>query len=137
MNRDEHIISSLVAMVAGMGIIIAFFLQQYKTSSLLWAYYLSIGAFLLGVIAPDFDHHSVQKKMHIHWLIGRITKHRGHFHSIIAAVIYAALWCIFYPLLKYWYLPVIAAFAGYMSHLIEDQIAKIFRGATTKPLKVW
>lgn len=138
MNRDEHIISSLIILVVGLGIIMAIYLQQYRTTSLIWAYYISMVVFLLGCIAPDFDHHKVQEKMHIKWLLNDVTKHRGHFHSIIAALVYAFLiWCVTFPLLMYWYIPVIVGFAGYMSHLIEDYIAKILRGANSNPLKIW
>ena len=101
---------------------------------------LSIAAFLLGCIAPDFDHHLVQEKMYIKWLLGSITKHRGHFHSIIAALVYGLL--IFLPTyfldIEYWYFPVAAGIVGYITHLVEDQIKKIIDGSqAASGLKIW
>ncbi len=61
------------------------------------------------------------------WTSKFFTKHRGHFHSVTAAIIYGSI--IYIASLrittKYAYLTGIYAFIGYILHLILDKTLKI------------
>jgi membrane-bound metal-dependent hydrolase YbcI (DUF457 family) len=140
MNRDGHIISSEFILICILSGILFFLLADFGLGEVATAIVLSILAFLLGCIAPDFDHHAVQKNMHIKWLLEPITKHRGHFHSIVAMLIYGLL--IFLPTyflsIEYWYFPVIFGMLGYLSHLVEDELQKIVEDShAAHGLKIW
>jgi len=133
MNRNGHIIWSQFIFI-----IILIVLHNYSTINLLLAHAWSVGFFILGCIAPDFDHQKVQEKMHIPFL-HTITHHRGHWHSIIAMIIYGGIiFGITYFLVELWYYPVISGMIGYFSHLFEDQIMKIVkRSQTPNVIKIW
>lgn len=140
MNRDGHIISSEFILICILSTILFILFADFGMGEVATAIILSIVTFLLGCIAPDFDHHAVQKKMHINWLLGRITSHRGHFHSIVAVMIYGIL--IYLPLyflgVEYWYFPVAFGMTGYLSHMIEDELQRLVEGSqAAHGLKIW
>lgn len=117
-----------------------YFLDQYGLKDVLVATIWSIGVFLLGVTLPDWDHHAVQKKLKFIFWLEHITRHRGHFHSIIAVLVYGAVIFLFMWIFSvvYWYFPVIFGMFGYFSHLLEDQVMKWITGSqTTSSIKIW
>ena len=95
-NREGHIIWSQLILIIGMGGFLLYLLNDYGLISISVAITTSIWAYLLGCIAPDFDHHKVHK---IKWL-AKITKHRGHFHSLIAMCVYGGLLFLMF----YWFI---------------------------------
>jgi membrane-bound metal-dependent hydrolase YbcI (DUF457 family) len=85
--------------------------------------------FHFGAIAPDLDHEGVQKKwyfFYIRW-IGKLTKHRGHFHSLFAMCVYGFLVGILMWFLgvKYIWYPIIAGMFGFYTHLLADDLMRI------------
>lgn len=98
-----------------------------------------IGFFTLGCILPDIDHPAVQKKFHFKWL-GKITRHRGHVHSIITAITYALgiLGIVMLFRFYYWQYPVLFGFLGFISHLIEDDLNRYkLNSKPTRGFKLW
>jgi len=98
----------------------------------------SIAAFLFGCVAPDLDHPKINgKTVLLRWL-GRITHHRGHWHSLLATLIYGGV--IFLPcflLLTHWIYPVLFGMGGYFSHLAEDDLNSIIKGTTRNAVKIF
>lgn len=133
MNRNGHIIWSEFILIAGMGGFLIYLLEDYGLRSVSIAIVLSIGTYLFGCVAPDFDHPKVHKT---EWL-GKITKHRGHFHSLIAMCIYGGiLFLIFFWLIYYWQAPVISGMFGFFTHLLLDEIKNIKTHAK-RTIKIW
>jgi membrane-bound metal-dependent hydrolase YbcI (DUF457 family) len=116
-----------------MGAFLIYLLNDYGLQSITVAITSSIGTFLFGCIAPDFDHPKVHK---LKWL-GKITKHRGHWHSLTVMLIYGGLlFLIFFWLINYWWAPVGAGMFGFFTHLLLDELKNIkTRGSTA--LKIW
>jgi membrane-bound metal-dependent hydrolase YbcI (DUF457 family) len=70
------------------------------------------------------------------WL-GKISKHRGHFHSLGAMCVYGGLlFLVFYWLIVIWQAPVIVGMFGYFSHLLLDELKNI-RTNGSRALKFW
>jgi len=133
MNRNGHIIWSEFILIIGMGAFLTYLLNDYGLQSVLIAVMSSILVYLLGCIAPDFDHHKVHK---IKWL-AKISKHRGHFHSLGAMCIYGGiLFLIFYWLIHYWWIPVGAGMFGFFTHLLLDELKNIKTNGS-RALKFW
>lgn len=140
MNRDGHIIWSEFILILGMGGMLIYLLRDFGMIDVLYTFLISVGAFLLGCVAPDFDHWRVQKKFHIKWLLNNITKHRGHWHSLIAMGIYGGIISIpcFIMGLEYWYWIVGSGMLGYFTHLLGDQLKKWFtRSDSRNTLRIW
>jgi len=133
MNRNEHLIWSEFFLIMALSVMIMFLLQQAP----LLTFFASTGTYLFGCCAPDLDHPAVQKKIKMGWL-GHFTKHRGHWHSILAVLIYGGLLLIpSFLLFSLWQLPVIFGMFGYFSHLLEDDISSIYRGTKRNAIKLW
>ncbi|MCP4651648.1 MAG: metal-dependent hydrolase [PVC group bacterium] len=133
MNRNGHIICSEFILIVTMSIII---LSLLETNPLLTVA-ISLTTFLFGCCAPDLDHPAVQNKFKIGFL-GRITKHRGHWHSIIGMIIYGTILTI--PSMMFltnWSLPVLFGMFGYFSHLAEDDLNSILKGTRRNAIKLW
>lgn len=140
MNKEGHIIWSEFVLILGMGLLLLFTLQESGLMERLTGIALSITVFLLGVTLPDWDHPKVQKKLVIIKWLKHITSHRGHWHSLIAMLVYGGiLSLIMIPLkIEYWYWIVGAGMGGFFSHLAEDQIMKaIKKNNARNTLKVW
>ena len=140
MNKEGHLIWSQIVLIITMGLLLLFTLQELALAELLTGLTLSIVTFLFGVVLPDWDHHAVQKKIiFIRWL-GRITSHRGHWHSLIAMLVYGAvIYLILFPFqIEYNLWIVGAGMMGFLSHLVEDQIMKVIkRSQARNALKIW
>ena len=133
MNRNGHIIWSEFILIIGLSSIFSYFLNDYGLRSVLIAMITSFGCYFIGCIAPDFDHPKVHK---MEWL-GKITKHRGHFHSLTAMLIYGGLlFLIFFWLIKYWWAPVGVGMFGFFTHLLLDELKNIKTGGS-RALKIW
>ncbi len=133
MNRDGHIICSEFLLVIALSGIIMTLLGTMP----LLTVGSSIFTFLFGCCAPDLDHPAVQKKLRLKWL-SRITKHRGHWHSLIGMIIYGGI--IVLPamlLMSNWFIPVIFGMFGYFSHLAEDDLNSIIKGTKRNAIKIW
>ncbi len=140
MNKEGHIIWSQFILILGMGGMLVYLLRDFGMIDVLQTFLLSVGAFILGCISPDFDHWRVQKQIHINWLLGDITKHRGHWHSLVAMLIYGGI--ILIPCLilglKYWYWIVGSGMFGYFTHLLGDQLKKwLNRSNSRNTLRIW
>jgi len=142
MNFKDHLISSLLFLQCiSIGFLIGVLLE-YGAIEVFVASFLSFYLFLLGVTLPDWDHPAVQKKFRILWWIQlrRITKHRGHWHSLIAMSIYGLL-CFgicFFLNITYWQFPTGAGMVGFLSHLIEDDLNRPFLEKKPKRgFKIW
>ena len=137
MNRNGHIIYSQLILIISMGIFLLYLLEDYGLKSVSIAISTSIYVYLLGCVAPDFDHHKVQEKTFLLRWMQKITKHRGHFHSLVAMVIYGGLlFLIFYWLIYYWWAPVFTGMFGVFTHLLLDEIKNI-RSGGTRTIKIW
>ena len=114
-------------------------LRDYGTADVIVATAWSIGTFIFGCLAPDLDHHLVQKKSKIFVWLKRITHHRGHWHSIIAATIYGSIiFVVLFTSVVYWMFPVGAGIFGYLSHLIEDDVKRIkLEKKPRRAFKIW
>jgi len=124
MNRNEHIIWSEFFLILYMSIILSIFLRDYGLINVGISMVISIIAYLLGCTLPDWDHEKVQQKLKIIKWLKRITHHRGHWHSIVAMLVYGSLITGLLYLLSvvFWYIPPVAGMLGYLSHLIEDDV---------------
>lgn len=126
MNRNGHIIWSEFILILGMGGFLLYLLEDYGLRSVSVAILVSVGAYLLGCVAPDFDHHKVQDKIFLLRWMKKITKHRGHWHSLFAMLIYGGIiFSIFFWLIKYWYFPVATGMFGFFTHLLLDELKNI------------
>lgn len=126
MNRDGHVIWSEFILILGMGGFLLYLLEDYGLRSVSVAILTSIATYLLGCITPDFDHHKVQEKTFLLRWMQKITKHRGHWHSLFAMLVYGGiLTLVFYWLILYWYFPVIIGMFGFFSHLLLDEIKNL------------
>jgi membrane-bound metal-dependent hydrolase YbcI (DUF457 family) len=109
-----------------MGGFLLYLLNDYGLRSVSIAILLSIATYLLGCIAPDFDHQAVQQKSILLRWMKNITKHRGHWHSIFAMLLYGALLVpIFCWIMVYWYFPVITGMFGFFTHLLLDELRNL------------
>jgi len=82
---------------------------------------LFISLVLLGSLLPDIDYpkSKISNKIPIlPFLIKIISKHRGIFHSLFAAIIISSILYLISPTAS------IALFIGYLSHLIIDSLTK-------------
>lgn len=126
MNRNGHVIWSEFILILGMGGFLLYLLEDYGLRSVSVAILLSIAAYLLGCVAPDFDHHKVQEKTFLLRWMQRITKHRGHWHSLFAMLIYGILlMLLLFWLIDYWYFPVIVGMFGFFTHLLLDELKNL------------
>jgi len=133
MNRQGHIIWSEFILILGMGGFLLYLLQDFGLRSISVALIFGIAAYLLGCIAPDFDHQRVHK---IKWL-AKISKHRGHFHSLIAMCVYGGIiFLVFFWTIYYWYVPVCAGMFGFFTHLLLDEI-KNLKTNGSRAIKLW
>ena len=133
MNRAGHVIWSEFILILGMGGILLYYLEDYGLRSVSLAIVLGIAVYLFGCIAPDFDHPKVHK---IKWM-AKITKHRGHFHSLVAMCVYGyILTMIFYWLIRFWWAPVLSGMFGFFTHLLLDEIKNIKTHAK-RTIKIW
>lgn len=134
-NRAGHVIYSEFILILGMGGYLLYLLRNDTgIQGISVAIIFSICTYLLGCIAPDFDHHRVHK---IKWF-AKISKHRGHFHSFGAMCIYGGLlFLVFYWLLvDYWWMPVNLGMFGFFTHILLDEIKNI-RTNGSRTLKLW
>ena len=131
MNRNGHVIWSEFILILGMGGFLLYLLEDYGLRSVSVAILFSIGTYLLGCIAPDFDHHKVQQKTFLLRWMKKITKHRGHWHSITAMFVYGwLLILVFGWIMVYWYFPVITGMFGFFTHLLLDELKNIKTNGT-------
>ena len=139
MNRDGHLISSMLILIAVMGSYLTVLLIELGAMRVIATILCSVGFFLFGCLLPDFDHPAVQKKIHIKWL-GKITRHRGHWHSLIAMCVYGGLIFILVTIFNffYWVFPVIFGMGGFVSHLIEDDLNRYkLKSKPSRGFKIW
>lgn len=140
MNRNGHIIWSQFVLVIAMSVALIFLLRDYGTWNVIVATFWSITLFLNGCTLPDWDHEKVQKKfILIRWL-KYCTHHRGHWHSLVAMVIYGAVIAVIMLLISviYWMFPVGAGIFGFLSHLIEDDVNRFkLEHKPKRGLKFW
>jgi len=122
MNRNGHIIWSQFLLIIYMSIILTVLLRDYGLVNVGLANLLSIVAYILGCTLPDWDHERVQKKLVIIRWLKHFTHHRGHWHSLIAMIVYGVIisGLLFLLSVVFWFIPSIAGMIGYLSHLIED-----------------
>jgi len=133
MNRNGHVIWSEFILILSMGGFLIYLLNDYGLQSVSIAIILSIGTYLLGCVAPDFDHPKVHKSK---W-IAKYSKHRGHFHSLIAMLIYGViLFLASYWLIHYWWTIVITGMFGFFTHLLLDEL-KNLKTNGSRALKLW
>ena len=132
-NRAGHVIYSELILIIGMGIFMLYLLNDYGLWTISVTILLSIAAYLLGCVAPDFDHQRVHK---IKWF-AKISKHRGHFHSIGAMIIYGGLlYLVFGFIMNYWYIIVSVGMFGFFTHLLLDEIKNIKTNGS-QTIKLW
>ena len=140
MNRDGHLLSSMYILICIMGSILFFFLVENEPLRVAGALMLSFIAFLMGCLAPDLDHPKVHEKIFFLKWLGRVTHHRGHFHSIVASLVYGGfiyffmwLWNVFF-----WIPPVVFGIIGFISHLIEDDLNRYkLEKKPKRGFKIW
>jgi len=122
MRREGHLFWSMLILILGMGGFLLFLLEDYGLKSVSVGIIFSIATYLFGCVAPDFDHPKVHKSK---WLT-KYIKHRGHFHSIVAMIVYGGiLFLIFYWLIYFWYFPVATGMFGFFTHLLLDEIKNL------------
>jgi len=132
-NRSGHLIWSEFILILGMGYLLLYLLNNYGVISISVAIITSIGSYLLGCIAPDFDHPKVNKSK----LLTSITKHRGHFHSLIAMCVYGGiLFLVFFWLIQFWWAPFCFGMFGFFTHLLLDEL-KNMKTNGSRALKFW
>jgi len=133
MNRNGHVIWSEFILIMGLGGYLIYLLQDNGLITISVALISGIAAYLLGCIMPDFDHPKVHK---IKWF-AKISKHRGHFHSLIAMCIYGGiLFLVFYWIIHFWFIPVGAGMFGFFTHLLLDEIKNIKTNGS-RAIKLW
>lgn len=132
-NRAGHVIYSELILILVMGGGLLYLLQDFGLITISAAIIFSIATYLLGCVAPDFDHQRVHK---IKWF-AKISKHRGHFHSLGAMCIYGGILFLVFGLnTVYGWIPVIAGMFGYFTHLLLDEI-KNLRTNGARTIKLW
>lgn len=134
-NRAGHVIYSELILILGMGGFLVYLLSRYEPWTISVTIITSITAYLLGCVAPDFDHQKVHK---IKWF-AKISKHRGHFHSLGAMCIYGGLLVpVFYfiPKFDYWWISACVGMFGFFTHLLLDEIKNI-RTNGSRTIKLW
>ncbi|MHA1368114.1 MAG: metal-dependent hydrolase [Promethearchaeota archaeon] len=91
--------------------------------------------YYIGVTFPDWDH----PRTPIGKILKRHVKHRGHFHSIAAAFIFAAPWAAGVLLHFYLIILPVAAFFGVVNHLVCDFVfdSPRTRKSSARSLKFW
>jgi len=139
MNKEGHLIWSEFILIIGMGGYLFYLLHDNGNYDVSMAIILSIATYLFGALLPDWDHPAVQKKLFfIKWL-GKISHHRGHWHSLIAMIFYGIfLFPIFYfiPLFNFWYIPILTGMIGFFTHLLLDEIKNLITGGH-RAMKLW
>ena len=126
MNREGHLFWSMLILIISMGGFLLYLLNDYELQSVSVAIVSSIGTYIFGCIAPDLDHHKIQDKIFLLRWMKNITKHRGHWHSIVAMLIYGGiLTIVFYWIIVYWYFPVIIGMFGFFTHLLLDELKNL------------
>ena len=139
MNRAGHVIYSELILILGMGTYLLFLLDHHGLYDVSVAIILSIAAYLLGCVVPDFDHHKVQDKTFLLRWMQKITKHRGTWHSLLGMFIYGIIIALPVSLLQlthFWVFPPLAGMFGYFSHLLLDEIKNI-KTKGTRAIKLW
>ena len=132
-NRAGHVIYSELILILVMGGYLLLLLQDSNLIPISVALITGIGAYLLGAIMPDFDHQKVHK---IKWF-AKISKHRGHFHSLGAMLIYGGIvFLVFGFIMDLWYVPVGAGMFGFFTHLLLDEIKNIKTNGS-RAIKLW
>ena len=140
MNRQGHIMSSQFILIVGLGAYLFYLLQENGRGEVATAIILGISVFLFSTTVPDWDHPKVHEKIFFLRWLGKVTKHRGHWHSIIAAMIYTGIIAlILWPFnIHYWYIIVAVAFFGYVCHLIEDDLNRYkLKSKPKRGFKIW
>ena len=125
MNRNGHIIWSQFFLILYLSITITILLRDYGLVNIGIAGIFGLAVYLLGCTLPDWDHEKVQVKIFfIRTWLWRITHHRGHWHSIVAMLVYGGLIAGLMIILSvvFWFFPPIAGMLGFLSHLIEDDV---------------
>lgn len=137
MNRAGHIIWSEFILILGLSGLIAYLLHDYGLRSVSVALFSSVIVYLIGAALPDIDHPLVSKKIFFLRWMAKYTKHRGHFHSIVAMFVYGALlFPIFYFTIHYWWAPVCVGMFGFFTHLLLDEI-KNLKTKGARAIKLW
>ena len=133
-NRAGHVMWSEFILILGMGGFLLYLLQDdFSIQSISVTILLSIASYLLGCVAPDFDHQKVHK---IKWF-AKISKHRGHFHSLGAMCIYGGLLFLAFGFItKYRFIIVGVGMFGFFTHLLLDEIKNI-RTNGSRTIKLW
>jgi len=140
MDRRGHLIASEFILVMCLCVYLIISLREYGTYGVFISTIWSIGTYLFGCILPDFDHPNVQEKMIVIKWLKNITKHRGHWHSLVAMSVYGAL--ILYVMwlfqIVFWQFPVISGMLGFFSHLVEDDLNRYkLKSKPERGVKVW
>lgn len=137
MNRDGHIIWSQFILIVVLGLMLSILLQKPGSMDVFAALTSSVLVYILGATLPDWDHPKVQEKLIILKWLKRITKHRGHWHSLTAMLIYGGLlFLIFRWLIHLWLIPIIAGAFGFFTHLLLDEL-KNLKTNGSRALKIW
>lgn len=139
MNKDGHLKSSMLILIIFFNIYLTYLLIELGFIRIITTIFCSVGFFLFGCLLPDFDHPAVQKKLHFKWL-GKITKHRGHWHSLITMMVYGFL--IFLVMIifnfHFWEYPIAFGMCGFASHLIEDDLNRYkLKSKPKRGFKIW
>ena len=140
MNRNGHIIWSEFLLIVYLSIALTMLLSEYGLIDVAITAIISISLYLLGCTLPDWDHEKVQQKLVIIRWLKRITHHRGHWHSIIAMLVYGVLitGMMFIISVGFWFYPPIAGMLGYLSHLVEDDVNRYkLEKKPERGLKLW
>jgi hypothetical protein len=140
-NKEGHIITSLIALVMWFCLILVYVLREFGWMDVMITSLLSSVTYMIGVCLPDLDHPMVNRRIFLMRWLGKVSKHRGHWHSIGAALIYTlAIGVITLFVFVYWYVITIAAFVGYFSHLVEDDLNSLYKRkkiGKRRGLKLW
>lgn len=139
MNKKEHLFFNSCVYGLISNIFLFIFLYQYGIIEILITLVMCQVVFMIGAILPDFDHHKVLDK---YWWAfwKRWVHHRGHWHSIGAALIYSLL--VGFPMffivgLNFSIIIAFGAYLGYYSHLFADSIRSLKTGSKTVWKKWW
>ena len=139
-NRQGHLSSSMFILITFLSVYIGYTLLDLGAVVVVITIFTSVGLFLWGCILPDIDHHKVHGKIFFLKWLGKVCHHRGHIHSIVAALVYGGLIFIVMWLLnfKLWIYPVIFGIGGYLSHLIEDDLNRYkLKSKPKRGFKIW
>jgi hypothetical protein len=131
MNREGHLFYSQLILIFSMSGLLLYLLEDYGLKSVSIAIFSSIVTYLFGCLAPDLDHHAVHRKIFFLKWLGKVSHHRGHWHSLFSMIIYGGiLFLIFFWLIFYWWAPVFAGMFGFFTHLLLDEIKNLKTGGS-------